>query len=270
MEIRKYATDADHRGVGLVAPEGVDSSFNAPHCCGTAKEQGIDDVGFIDSVVAELVAEGLADARAVSVTGFSNGGFMASHLVDPVSRSRTHWASVATAAGHEYLLSRTSPLPVAMHHCKDDSLVNASGCCAREASADLRGVVPPWLASSSTCCCGIESQSCVSVHQIFHRWATINECATFKSVGGPGRSRCKVGVGCTVPTSLCLYEYGCYHAQWSRDFPATAAVLDHLLGNGGDAPAARTLPGVEEAITEVAPQLSAKGKGKRRIERRRG
>ena len=237
MEIDKFADVADARGVGLVAPEGIGSSFHAPHCCGPALNEKIDDVSFIDGIVAALVAEGLAEPHSISVSGFSNGGFMASHLVDPASKSRTQWAAVATAAGHEYGLTRADPLPVSIHHCRNDAMVNTSGCCARSpapAGELVRQRMSRSIASpSSTCCCGIQADTCESVQEQFRRWAQVNRCKAFRTVAGPGNSRCKEGVGCAAPTQLCLYENGCYHSQWARAFPSAAAVVDHLLVNHG-------------------------------------
>jgi polyhydroxybutyrate depolymerase len=66
------------RDVGFVAvfPQGVDDSWNAGRCCGGAAEQGVDDVAFLDALVAQMVAEENVDPEAVYLTGFSNGAMM--------------------------------------------------------------------------------------------------------------------------------------------------------------------------------------------------
>ena len=66
------------RDVGFVAvfPQGVDDSWNAGKCCGSAAEQGVDDVAFLDALVAQMVAEENVDPNAVYLTGFSNGAMM--------------------------------------------------------------------------------------------------------------------------------------------------------------------------------------------------
>ena len=68
---------ADRDGVLVAYPEGVRRSFNAGLCCGEAVTAGVDDVGFLAAVVADLRARG---AGRVSVVGFSNGGMMAYRL----------------------------------------------------------------------------------------------------------------------------------------------------------------------------------------------
>ncbi len=68
---------ADRDGVLVAYPEGVRNSFNAGLCCFPASELGVDDVGFLSAVVADLHARG---ASRVAAVGFSNGGMMAYRL----------------------------------------------------------------------------------------------------------------------------------------------------------------------------------------------
>lgn len=65
----------------IVAPEGWMKSWDAGGCCGPAFRAGIDDVGFIRSAVARvLAANPAADPARVYAVGFSNGGRMAYRL----------------------------------------------------------------------------------------------------------------------------------------------------------------------------------------------
>ena len=65
---------ADRDGVLVAYPSGIKRSFNAGLCCGEAVVQEVDDVAFLEDVVADLRAR---RAGRVSVVGFSNGGMMA-------------------------------------------------------------------------------------------------------------------------------------------------------------------------------------------------
>ena len=65
---------ADRDGVLVAYPSGIKRSFNAGLCCGEAVVQEVDDVAFLEDVVADLRARG---AGRVAVVGFSNGGMMA-------------------------------------------------------------------------------------------------------------------------------------------------------------------------------------------------
>lgn len=55
-------------------------TWNAGHCCASAMENRIDDVGFIAAVIDALVASGRADVSRVYVTGMSNGAMMSHRL----------------------------------------------------------------------------------------------------------------------------------------------------------------------------------------------
>ena len=65
---------ADRDGVLVAYPSGIKRSFNAGLCCGEAVVQEVDDVAFLEDVVADLRRRG---AGRISVVGFSNGGMMA-------------------------------------------------------------------------------------------------------------------------------------------------------------------------------------------------
>jgi polyhydroxybutyrate depolymerase len=61
-------------------PGGRLLTWNAGHCCAYARENKVDDVGFIRKVIDELVASGRADPKRIYVTGMSNGAMMSHRL----------------------------------------------------------------------------------------------------------------------------------------------------------------------------------------------
>ncbi|MBL9104713.1 MAG: hypothetical protein JNL82_27465 [Myxococcales bacterium] len=71
---------ADSEGFYVVYPDGFHTSWNAGACCGDAASQGVDDVGFVRALHAELAARLCLDARRVYATGMSNGGFISNRL----------------------------------------------------------------------------------------------------------------------------------------------------------------------------------------------
>ncbi|MFW5703404.1 MAG: alpha/beta hydrolase family esterase [Patescibacteria group bacterium] len=87
----------DEEGILLVAPEGLQSSWNAYICCGWAQKEGIDDTGFIAALINELTAEYELDR--VFVTGFSNGGMMSFHTAAEYPELATAIAPVAGSIG---------------------------------------------------------------------------------------------------------------------------------------------------------------------------
>lgn len=58
------------------SPGGRLLTWNAGHCCAYARENRIDDVGFIRTIIDKLVSSGRADPRRIYVTGMSNGAMM--------------------------------------------------------------------------------------------------------------------------------------------------------------------------------------------------
>lgn len=206
MEISKFAAAAEEFNFALVAPEGVGSSFNAPSCCGSARANNLDDVGFVDALVAHAKETLPILNGAVFASGFSNGGFLVSHLA---SKAQTHFRGIAPVSGHEYEIGRTKPLPVSIHHCAADEAVLTSGCC-----------------QASGCCCGIgrERAECVSTTSLFEKWLRINGCSGTARTADVKGAICLSGVGCAASTSFCSYSNNCFHSQWSHQFPGVHAI----------------------------------------------
>jgi polyhydroxybutyrate depolymerase len=72
---------ADEESFIVVYPQGLRRSWNAGQCCGAAKRQNIDDVGFLSDLIDRFVGNFSVDADQVFVTGLSNGGFMAYRML---------------------------------------------------------------------------------------------------------------------------------------------------------------------------------------------
>ncbi len=60
----------------LAAPEGLSQSWNAGGCCRLATTLGVQDVPWLDAVVADLSARPNVDPSRVYMVGMSNGGMM--------------------------------------------------------------------------------------------------------------------------------------------------------------------------------------------------
>jgi polyhydroxybutyrate depolymerase len=85
---------ADKAGFIVVYPDGSDRSrpllnlmgkpgfltWNAGGCCGYARDEDVDDVGFIRALVLTVIRDDGADPKQVYATGLSNGGMMAYRL----------------------------------------------------------------------------------------------------------------------------------------------------------------------------------------------
>lgn len=71
-------------------------TWNAGHCCGHAMENRVDDVGFIDALIEDLISRYPIDPSRVYVTGMSNGAMMSHRLGIELS---TRIAAIAPVVG---------------------------------------------------------------------------------------------------------------------------------------------------------------------------
>jgi polyhydroxybutyrate depolymerase len=65
---------ADREGLVVAYPDGLDRTWNAGRCCGPARDRGVDDVAFLDALLASL--RGSDGVGPVYAVGFSNGAMM--------------------------------------------------------------------------------------------------------------------------------------------------------------------------------------------------
>jgi polyhydroxybutyrate depolymerase len=72
---REHLIAAYPAGTGAT-PGGRLLTWNAGHCCSYARENKIDDIGFIAKMIDALIASGRADPKRIYVAGMSNGAMM--------------------------------------------------------------------------------------------------------------------------------------------------------------------------------------------------
>ncbi|HVM83360.1 MAG TPA: PHB depolymerase family esterase [Candidatus Binatia bacterium] len=89
-----FTAEADAKGFVVAYPAGSDRerpllsalgkpgllTWNAGACCGYAVQHGMDDVGFIRAMVADIAGIVPVDPKRIYATGISNGGMMAYRL----------------------------------------------------------------------------------------------------------------------------------------------------------------------------------------------
>jgi polyhydroxybutyrate depolymerase len=79
--LSRMSEQADASGFVAVYPRGTGRlpTWNAGRCCGSAKRDDVDDVGFLSALVEEVAGRVPIDRR-VYATGLSNGGMMSYRL----------------------------------------------------------------------------------------------------------------------------------------------------------------------------------------------
>ena len=135
--------EADRSGFIVAFPNGASklpggrfATWNAGACCGYARDQNSDDVGFARAVVSALEAKYAVDPRRVFATGMSNGGMLAHRLTCDAADV---FRAVASVAGTDATTHCTPSRPISvLHiHAHDAALVaerTGPGAATRAAS----------------------------------------------------------------------------------------------------------------------------------------
>ena len=131
---------ADRRGFIAVFPDGTSArdpvflNWNSGSCCGYARDNNIDDVGFLRRLIQLLVAEYTVDSSRIYLTGFSKGGMMAYYFA---CRHAEMLAGIAVVSG-AFNLSDCTParaLDVLIVHGRADTAIPYGG--------ELPRMIPP-------------------------------------------------------------------------------------------------------------------------------
>jgi polyhydroxybutyrate depolymerase len=107
-------------------PGGRLLTWNAGHCCAYARENKIDDVGFISAMIDQLVASGRADPKRIYVTGMSNGAMMSHVLARELPGKIAAIGPIVGAVFGDEPPAR-GPVPAIIFVGQDDQTVPAAG-----------------------------------------------------------------------------------------------------------------------------------------------
>lgn len=180
-------------GTGALRANGNLATWYAGHCCGRARDDAVDDVGFVRALVAELKRRLPVDAARIHATGMSNGGMMAHRLACDAADL---FASVAAVAGTDNTTACTPsrPIPVLHIHALDDAHVLYGGGAGPDAFRD------PSKVTDFT-----------SVPETITRWTRRNGCSAppQRVLTVPG-AWCERHDGCSggAAVQLCVTETG--------------------------------------------------------------
>lgn len=100
---------ADREHVLVAYPEGVGRTWNGGGCCGQAQREHVDDVGFVQRVVAQVRRDHAVDPKRIYVTGISNGGMLTYALV-----CDTRLFAAAAPVATTQLVDCPDPAPVSL------------------------------------------------------------------------------------------------------------------------------------------------------------
>lgn len=108
------------------ARSGMLATWHAGNCCARARDENIDDVGFLRAVVADVKRRMGIDARRVYAIGMSNGGMMSYRLA---CEAADVFRGIMAVAGTDNTTSchPASPVPVLHIHARNDDRVLFDG-----------------------------------------------------------------------------------------------------------------------------------------------
>jgi polyhydroxybutyrate depolymerase len=109
--------------------------WNAGHCCGRAAEKNIDDVGFLDTVIADIEKRFNIDKHRIYTVGHSNGGMLVYRYAAERSEKVAAMAVVAASIGGRaseqdpvwIVPPPAHPVPLIAFHGKEDWNVPYNG-----------------------------------------------------------------------------------------------------------------------------------------------
>jgi polyhydroxybutyrate depolymerase len=194
-----FDAEADRDGFIVIYPNGTDESrplmnlfgksfrtWNAGGCCGYARDNGIDDVGFIRAVVTAVIKDNGADPKRVYATGMSNGGMLAYRLACEASDV---FAAVAPVSAIQDLQGCKPTQAVSIFHihgAKDDNVPIAGGVGKKALDQEGRRGRPP-------------------VQQSIDFWVKRDGCTVTVTSQEPGVDMVNYG-GCEAGTDVQYYK----------------------------------------------------------------
>jgi len=201
--ISGFREKADSDGFIVAHPQGIDASWNGgKYCCGTARDTGVDDEGFVRKLVAQLEQDACIDHSRVYATGLSNGGAMSFLLACRAADLFAATAPVVMGNG-TVPCEPSRPISVFMFRATRDQVVPYGGGKYPSAKADLE----QWIELDG--CSGEPQKSGV--------------CETYRG--------CKAGsevMLCSIDAGHVLYAEAAAQGQAIADLAWPALARHHL------------------------------------------
>ncbi len=181
MTVWGFNEVADKEGFLVVYPNGVDTAWNVSVCCGGALKKNIDEIAFIQQILADLGTHFSIDPKRIYSSGFSNGGILSYRLACEMSDT---FAAIAPVEG--YLLTNPcqpkQPVSVMEVHGLDDN---------------YNGV--HWTASDVG---GYADVDAPPVEQTIATWVQLDGCAGEAQVEKQGKITHTTYDSCNAGTSV--------------------------------------------------------------------
>jgi len=222
MKQTKMNEKSDNAGFIVVYPQGtgktllgkIFGTWNAGRCCGYAKENNVDDVGFVSALLDDLASKFNVDEIRIYATGHSNGALfsyrLACELTDRI-------AAIAPTAAHDAFDDCNPSRPISVMHfhgTADPAALYNGGHCGGKS--------------------GDEGWECTAVPKYIDGWKVLNNCLTESSVTYQnGSATCETFEPCddSSEVTLCTIEGGGHTwpgGNYYKDTPAWKEAVGEL------------------------------------------
>lgn len=211
-------TQSEREGNVVVVPNGYSklksgkfATWNAGNCCGSARDENVDDVGFIRQVVANITRQMNIDRKRIYATGMSNGGLMSYRLACEMSDVFTAIAAVAGTDNTQSCIPKRT-VSILHIHAKNDTHILFTG-----------GAGPKTRDESKV-------TNFTSVPDTVSKWVKLNGCgAQPRRLLEKDGAYCEVYAPCrgNAQVQLCVTETGGHSwpgAEKTRGEPASQAI----------------------------------------------
>lgn len=194
------------QGTGPTVAGKLVGTWNAGRCCGYAKEQQVDDVGFTSALLDDLATKFNINAKAIYATGLSNGALMSYRLACELSN---RIAAVAPIAAQDAFDDCRPSRPVSVihfHGTADPAAPYQGGHCGGRTAND-----PGW--------------ECSSVVNYLAEWRGIDGCTDAPAITYQnGDAVCSTSRQCRQGTAvtLCTINGGGHTWPGGAYYPDTA------------------------------------------------
>ncbi len=212
--LTNYNAIADQHGWVVAYPDGIDLSWADGRGASIPDRRGVDDVGFLSTLIARLTHDfGIAPGR-VFVTGMSAGGFMATRLACDRADLVTAIVPVASTLGNGVHCNPSQPVSVLTVHGTADKVVPYRG-----GRMIGRG----------------GASSVVSAPTMADRWLAFDQCppAVSTPIGGGKRLAAK---GCADGTEVAFVTIDGWGHTWpsgrATAFDASQASAQFFAAHG--------------------------------------
>lgn len=140
------------KGLAYIAPTGSEDSlgntyWNATTACCDFNKSGVDDVAYIDELIAKASAAAKIDANRIYLFGHSNGHFMSYAYLCSGSTKVAAVAGLAGAMETDTSLCMSEPANVLhIHGEKDETILYGGGALFGNAYSSAESTVSQWSA----------------------------------------------------------------------------------------------------------------------------